>query len=102
VGSAKSLQKYDSLSLLSMLMCFIVCAAAGSRYSSLSCDPQDWALEVDRPCSGEKLLLMFDRWQKLAKSFFKKGRFDISKVRLGGGRGVAGGGPGCLDLQVMA
>eukprot|EP00775_Hariotina_reticulata_P002529 gene2529-2831_t len=55
-------------------------SVSGKWYSSLSCDPQDWALEPDKPCSGEKLLLMFDRWQKLAKTFFKKGRFDISKV----------------------
>lgn len=42
--------------------------------------PQDWVLQPDQPCSGERLLLMFDRWQKLAKTFCKKGRFDISKV----------------------
>jgi inositol hexakisphosphate/diphosphoinositol-pentakisphosphate kinase len=42
---------------------------------------QDWVLQPDQPCSGERLLLMFDRWQKLAKTFCKKGRFDISKVR---------------------
>jgi hypothetical protein len=41
---------------------------------------QDWVLQPDQPCSGERLLLMFDRWQKLAKTFCKKGRFDISKV----------------------
>lgn len=61
-------------------------AAAGSsgtgagRYSSLSCDPADWELQQGKPCSGEALLLMFDRWQKLAKTFYKKGKFDISKV----------------------
>jgi hypothetical protein len=54
---------------------------AAGRYSSLSCDPaQDWELQAGRPCGGEALLLMFDRWQKLAKTFYKKGKFDISKV----------------------
>jgi inositol hexakisphosphate/diphosphoinositol-pentakisphosphate kinase len=34
------------------------------------------------PCGGERLLLMFDRWRKLAKAFYddKRGAFDISKV----------------------
>jgi inositol hexakisphosphate/diphosphoinositol-pentakisphosphate kinase len=54
--------------------------AAAGRYSSLSCDPADWELQQGKPCSGEALLLMFDRWQKLAKTFYKKGKFDISKV----------------------
>ena len=41
-----------------------------------------------KPCGGEKLLLMFDRWRKLAKAFYneKKAQFDISKVS--SGRGV--------------
>jgi hypothetical protein len=56
--------------------------AAAGRYSSLSCDPQDWELQAGMPCSGEALLLMYDRWQKLAKTFYKKGKFDISKVGL--------------------
>ena len=40
-------------------------------------------LQEGKPCSGEKLLLMFDRWRKLAKAFFneKKNQFDISKAR---------------------
>lgn len=39
--------------------------------------PQD-----DKPCSGERLLLLYDRWRKLAKAFYseKKSQFDISKV----------------------
>lgn len=38
-----------------------------------------------KPCSGEKLLLMFDRWRKLAKAFYseKKNQFDISKASIG-------------------
>jgi hypothetical protein len=68
--------------------------AAAGRYSSLSCDPADWALQQRQPCSGEALLLMFDRWQKLAKTFYKKGKFDISKVGWTGGScpGHKGGG----------
>lgn len=66
--------------------CSSAAAAGGSsaagRYSSLSCNPAEWELEAGKPCSGEALLLMFDRWQKLAKTFFKKGKFDISKVRV--------------------
>ena len=41
---------------------------AGSRgYSALTQDPGEWTLEPGKPCSGERLLLMFDRWRKLAK-----------------------------------
>jgi inositol hexakisphosphate/diphosphoinositol-pentakisphosphate kinase len=32
-----------------------------SHYSSLSMAPEEWTLEAGRPCSGERLLLMFDR-----------------------------------------
>jgi hypothetical protein len=31
-------------------------------YSSLSQAPEEWSVERERPCSGERLLLMFDRW----------------------------------------
>eukprot|EP00879_Flechtneria_rotunda_P009465 GHRR01009908.1.p1 GENE.GHRR01009908.1~~GHRR01009908.1.p1 ORF type:complete len:896 (+),score=398.55 GHRR01009908.1:452-3139(+) len=60
-------------------------AAAGSNtnaYSSLTTSPDEWRLDESRPCSGERLLLMFDRWRKLLKSFYneKKQQFDISKV----------------------
>lgn len=39
-------------------------------------------LQDDKPCSGERLLLIYDRWRKLAKAFYseKKSQFDISKV----------------------
>ena len=41
---------------------------AGSRgYSALTQSPGEWTLEAGKPCSGERLLLMFDRWRKLAK-----------------------------------
>jgi inositol hexakisphosphate/diphosphoinositol-pentakisphosphate kinase len=33
-----------------------------ARYSSLSQDPREWACVPGHPCSGERLLLMFDRW----------------------------------------
>lgn len=51
-------------------------------YSALTMDPEEWHQEQGKPCSGEKLLLMFDRWRKLTKAFFseKKGYFDISKI----------------------
>ncbi len=57
-------------------------AGVGSRYSSVSHEPAEWTNDPDRPCSGERMLLMFDRWQKLSKSFYseKKDTFDISKV----------------------
>lgn len=46
---------------------------------------RDWldpAPQDDQPCSGERLLLIYDRWRKLAKAFYseKKSQFDISKV----------------------
>lgn len=52
------------------------------RYSSVSDEPAAWKQEPEQPCSGEQMLLMFDRWNKLAKSFYneKKNCFDISKV----------------------
>ncbi|GFR40431.1 hypothetical protein Agub_g1005 [Astrephomene gubernaculifera] len=52
------------------------------KYSSLSMDPKERLHEDGQPCGGEKMLLMFDRWHKLLKSFYneKKDRFDISKV----------------------
>eukprot|EP00891_Asterochloris_glomerata_P003679 jgi/Astpho2/3679/gw1.00060.3.1_t len=58
-------------------------------YSALTQAPQEWAVEVNhlycaagKPCGGERLLLMFDRWRKLLKAFHneKKRQFDISKV----------------------
>uniref|UniRef100_A0A383W065 Inositol hexakisphosphate and diphosphoinositol-pentakisphosphate kinase n=1 Tax=Tetradesmus obliquus TaxID=3088 RepID=A0A383W065_TETOB len=56
--------------------------SSSSAYSSLTTSPDDWRLDEHKPCSGERLLLMFDRWRKLLKSFFseKKQQFDISKV----------------------
>jgi hypothetical protein len=35
---------------------------SGSSYSSLSNAPEEWSQEEGKPCSGERLLLMFDRW----------------------------------------
>ncbi len=35
---------------------------ATGAYSSLSQAPEEWSLEPGRPCSGERLLLMFDRY----------------------------------------
>lgn len=51
-------------------------------YSALTQAPQEWAVEEGKPCGGERLLLMFDRWRKLLKAFHneKKRQFDISKV----------------------
>jgi hypothetical protein len=55
-------------------------SGSGTSYSSLTTAPCDWRLDPARPCSGERLLLVFDRWRKLAKAFWNKGKFDISKV----------------------
>ncbi|KAK9799737.1 hypothetical protein WJX73_006464 [Symbiochloris irregularis] len=55
----------------------------GARgYSALTQAPTEWVLEPGKPCGGERLLLMFDRWRKLLKAFYseKKKQFDISKV----------------------
>ena len=42
---------------------------SGSRgYSALTQSPSEWQLESGKPCSGERLLLTFDRWRKLAKA----------------------------------
>lgn len=31
--------------------------------------PQEWELEEGKPCSGERMLLMYDRWRKLCESW---------------------------------
>lgn len=56
-------------------------SASSVRYSSLSMEPSECKIDPEHPCGGEKMLLMFDRWNKLLRSFHsdKKG-FDISKV----------------------
>ena len=50
-------------------------------YSALTMNHDQLNQQPDRPCGGEKILLVYDRWRKLAKAFWseKKG-FDISKV----------------------
>eukprot|EP00798_Chlamydomonas_sp_ICE-L_P008125 gene8126-1372_t len=66
-------------------LCLLERDASGpptGRFSSLSQDPSEWKQIADQPCSGERMLLMFDRWNKLLKSFYneKKDTFDISKI----------------------
>lgn len=40
----------------------------GARgYSALTQSSAEWLLEPGKPCGGERLLLMFDRWRKLLK-----------------------------------
>ena len=41
------------------------------RYSSLSQEAREWGLDQSKPCSGERMLLMFDRWNKLLKNFYR-------------------------------
>ena len=36
---------------------------APRSYSALTQSPREWALEPGKPCGGERLLLMFDRWR---------------------------------------
>lgn len=36
--------------------------AAGKGYNALTQSAKEWTLEPAKPCSGERLLLMFDRW----------------------------------------
>jgi hypothetical protein len=36
-------------------------SSSSSAYSSLTTSPDDWRLDEHKPCSGERLLLMFDR-----------------------------------------
>ena len=35
---------------------------AGKGYNALTQSSKEWVLEPSKPCSGERLLLMFDRW----------------------------------------
>jgi len=51
-------------------------------YSALTQDPSEWCTQEGQPCGGERMLLMFDRWRKLLKSFYnsKTDKFDISKI----------------------
>jgi hypothetical protein len=37
--------------------------SSSSAYSSLTTAPEEWRLDEAKPCSGERLLLMFDRWE---------------------------------------
>lgn len=58
-------------------------AAGGVKaYSALTMDTKEWEIQEGNPCSGERLLLVFDRWRKLHKALYveKKGLFDISKI----------------------
>ncbi|GMH42191.1 hypothetical protein BSKO_10110 [Bryopsis sp. KO-2023] len=68
--------------LLEMCMAEGQLDLSSKAYSSLSQDPSEWEEEESKPCTGERLLLMYDRWRKLHKSFYnkKKDQFDISKV----------------------
>lgn len=47
---------------------------SSSAYSSLTTSPDDWKLDQTKPCSGERLLLMFDRW---VEAFRPPGRGPI-------------------------
>lgn len=51
-------------------------------YSALTQDTKEWVEQEGQPCSGERLLLIYDRWRKLHKALYlpKKGLFDISKI----------------------
>jgi hypothetical protein len=54
-------------------------------YNSLNQTPEEWEpAPPGRPCSGESMLLLLERWRKLSKALYspKKGIFDISKVGL--------------------
>ena len=37
-------------------------ATEGRGYNALTQGPSEWGQEPGKPCSGERLLLMFDRW----------------------------------------
>ena len=39
----------------------VASSSTSSHYSSLSNAPEEWSQEEGKPCSGERLLLMFDR-----------------------------------------
>jgi hypothetical protein len=47
-------------------------SSSSSAYSSLTTSPDDWRLDEHKPCSGERLLLMFDRygWQLSVQSIW--------------------------------
>eukprot|EP01004_Peranema_trichophorum_P003664 NODE_263_length_3101_cov_40.223304_g227_i0.p1 GENE.NODE_263_length_3101_cov_40.223304_g227_i0~~NODE_263_length_3101_cov_40.223304_g227_i0.p1 ORF type:complete len:959 (-),score=209.09 NODE_263_length_3101_cov_40.223304_g227_i0:224-2947(-) len=51
-------------------------------YSALLNHPNEWDLDPKRPCQGEKVLLLYDRWRKLYKGLYndKKGLYDCSKI----------------------
>ena len=41
---------------------------AGKGYNALTQSAKEWTLEPSKPCSGERLLLMFDRWRVFPSS----------------------------------
>ncbi len=47
---------------------------SSNRFSSLSQEAREWSLDKSKPCSGERMLLMFDRWNKLLKNFYRCAR----------------------------
>ena len=41
-------------------------------YSALTQAPREWAASSSQPCGGERLLLLYDRWRKLAKALYSE------------------------------
>ncbi|CAG9465009.1 unnamed protein product [Pedinophyceae sp. YPF-701] len=62
----------------------VVVADPHPAYSAMTQSPQEWveAYGEGKPCGGERMLLMYDRWRKLHKALYnpKKRLFDISKI----------------------
>ena len=48
---------------------------AGRGYNALTQSAKEWTLEPSKPCSGERLLLMFDRWCAYCKAYSDDGCF---------------------------
>ena len=48
---------------------------AGRGYNALTQSAKEWTLEPAKPCSGERLLLMFDRWCAYCKAYSDDGCF---------------------------
>lgn len=49
-------------------------------YSALAQEPSECKVAPHWPCNTAGVLLMYQRWAKLQDGFFKKGKFDISKI----------------------
>ena len=63
-------------------------------YSALTQAPREWAASTSQPCGGERLLLLYDRWRKLAKALYSEKKAAAARKAAAAASEAAGGGNG--------